>query len=63
MAVHYSCAPEDGCKKHPKHVELKTLQEKIILYIQLDLNKTCVTKMYGTTNIKNIKFIWRSQKC
>jgi hypothetical protein len=21
-------APDDGCKKHPKHVELKTFQEK-----------------------------------
>jgi hypothetical protein len=28
------------------------LQEKRILYIQLDLNKTYVTKMYGTTSIK-----------
>jgi hypothetical protein len=27
-------------------------QEKRILYIQLDLDKTYVTKKYGTTNIK-----------
>jgi hypothetical protein len=32
----------------------KTFQEKRILYIKLDLNKTYVTKMYGTTNIKYI---------
>jgi hypothetical protein len=39
MAVHYSCAPDDGYMLHPKHVELKTFQEKRILYIQLDLNE------------------------
>jgi hypothetical protein len=54
MAVHNSCAPDDGCMWHPKHVEQNTLQEKRILYIQLDWNKTYVTKMYGTTNIKYI---------
>jgi hypothetical protein len=30
----------------------KLFKEKRILYIQLDLNKIYVTKMYGTTNIK-----------
>jgi hypothetical protein len=28
MAVHCSCAPDDGCKYHPKHVELKLFQER-----------------------------------
>jgi hypothetical protein len=36
----YSCAPDDGCMWHPKHVEQKTFQEQRILYIQLDLNET-----------------------
>jgi hypothetical protein len=51
MAVHYSCAPDDGRMWRPKHVELETFQENRILYIQLDSNKTYVTKMFGTTNI------------
>jgi hypothetical protein len=42
MAVHYSCAPDDGSMCHPKHVELinfsrkQKREEKRILYIQLD---------------------------
>jgi hypothetical protein len=40
MAVHYSCAPDDGCMWRQKHVELETFQEKRVLYIQLDSNKT-----------------------
>jgi hypothetical protein len=48
------CVPDDGRMWRPKHVELETFQEKRILYIQLDSNKTYVTKMYGTTNIKSI---------
>jgi hypothetical protein len=60
IAVHYSCAPDDGCMWHPKHLEQKTFQEKRILYIQFDLNKTYVTKMYWTTNIK---FSYSMTKC
>jgi hypothetical protein len=43
MAVHYSCAPDDGCMWRPKHVELEIFQEKLILYIQLDSNKTYIS--------------------
>jgi hypothetical protein len=32
MAVHYSCAPDDGCMWHPKHVEQKTLKKKNIVH-------------------------------
>jgi hypothetical protein len=37
--VRYTCAPEDGCKKHPKHVELRIKKDKeyIKKYIYLDL--------------------------
>jgi hypothetical protein len=28
MVVHYSCAPDDGCMLHPKHVEQKNFSRK-----------------------------------
>jgi hypothetical protein len=34
----------DGRTWRPKHVELETFQEKRILYIQLDSNKTYVLR-------------------
>jgi hypothetical protein len=40
-------------REFSEHVETETFQEKRILCVQLDLNKTYVTNMYGTTNIKN----------
>jgi hypothetical protein len=55
MAVHYSCAPDDGRKSHPKHVELKTFQEYIIFYIQLDLSKTQICML--TYLLVNIFFL------
>jgi hypothetical protein len=30
MAVHCSCAPDDGCKQHLKHVELRIKKNKNI---------------------------------
>jgi hypothetical protein len=33
MAVHCSCAPDDGCKKHLKHVELKKFFKEEIKHI------------------------------
>jgi hypothetical protein len=53
MAVHYSCAPDDGRMWRPKHVELETFKEKRILFIQLDLNKTSVTKSRWATAKRN----------
>jgi hypothetical protein len=29
MAVHYSCAPDDGCKQNPKNVEIKIFKKEI----------------------------------
>jgi hypothetical protein len=56
MAVRCSCAPDDRCKKHPKHAELSCQErnkEYSVHLVGLELN-TYVTKMYGTTNIKKI---------
>jgi hypothetical protein len=39
MAVRGSCAPDYGCKEHPKHVELTTKEIKTTAYIYLDLIK------------------------
>jgi hypothetical protein len=53
MAVRYSRASEDGCKLHPKHVELRIKKNKEYIkkyiYLNLDLNMY-ITKMYGTMN-------------
>jgi hypothetical protein len=56
MAVHCSCAPDDGCKYHPKHIELKILQKRNKAYSTSSWNliKAYVTKMYETTNIKSV---------